>query len=248
MHRNPYLSALLCRDAELLKTPDARNYAARTDAAGKTLLAIRVAPYSLLLYGDEDCLFELLCFLAEKQVDFDNILCPTVIGERLVAVAPTAVQKHFSRTIGMDFMEATEVTEPSTAGIVPATPDDLDELFACALAFVEDCGLTDVIHREEFAKLLPTFRLFKEDGKIISMARFAPNDEHSDRISYVYTRPAFRGRGYARKVVNTVKNDILARGKVATLNVDQANPVSNRLYASLGFQKVFSQGIYAAEK
>ena len=33
LHRNPYLSALLCRDAELLKTPDARNYAARTDAA-----------------------------------------------------------------------------------------------------------------------------------------------------------------------------------------------------------------------
>lgn len=246
LHRNPYLSALLCKDAEVLKTPDAKNYAVRADAAGKTLLGIKVEPYTLLLYGDGDCLSELLVFLAKKQFDFDGVLCPTVIGERLIAVAPTAVQKRYSRTIGMDFMEATEVTEPSAAGIVPATPDDLEELFECTVRFIKDCGLSDEIRREEVAKMLPAFRLFKEDGKIVSMARASQNDERSDRISYVYTRPEFRGRGYARKVVNTVKNEILERGKIATLNVDQANPISNRLYASLGFQKVFSQGIYKA--
>ena len=32
--------------------------------------------------------------------------------------------------------------------------------------------------------------------------------------------------------------------EVATLNVDKKNPISNHLYASLGFKKLFSQGVY----
>ena len=50
--------------------------------------------------------------------------------------------------------------------------------------------------------------------------------------------------GYARKLVNYAKNEIIAQGKIATLNVDKKNPISNHLYSSLGFKKVFSQGIY----
>ena len=58
------------------------------------------------------------------------------------------------------------------------------------------------------------------------------------------TKPEYRGMGYARKLVNYAKNEIIAQGKIATLNVDKKNPISNHLYSSLGFKKVFSQGIY----
>ena len=33
--------------------------------------------------------------------------------------------------------------------------------------------------------------------------------------------------------------------KTAVLNVDRKNPVSNHLYTSLGFKKIFSQGVFA---
>ena len=64
----------------------------------------------------------------------------------------------------------------------------------------------------------------------------------SMRITNVYTRGIYRGKGYARKVVNTIKNEILAAGKTATLNVDRRNPVTNHLYRALGFKPVFAQG------
>ena len=60
----------------------------------------------------------------------------------------------------------------------------------------------------------------------------------------VYTRDEYRNFGYARKIVNTIKNEILDMNEVATLNVDKKNPISNHLYASLGFKKLFSQGVY----
>ncbi|MCR5564764.1 MAG: GNAT family N-acetyltransferase, partial [Gammaproteobacteria bacterium] len=77
--------------------------------------------------------------------------------------------------------------------------------------------------------------------------RFAKLSQYPDasyKIAFVYTRDEYRGKGYARKVVNSVKNEILDKGFVATLNVDQKNPISNHLYESLGFKKVFSQGVY----
>ena len=47
-----------------------------------------------------------------------------------------------------------------------------------------------------------------------------------------------------RKVVNTIKNEILTAGKTAALNVDRRNPVTNHLYRALGFEPVFAQGEY----
>ena len=41
-------------------------------------------------------------------------------------------------------------------------------------------------------------------------------------------------------------NGIVSIEKTATEgNVDQLNPISNHIYASLGFKKVFSQGVYS---
>ena len=61
---------------------------------------------------------------------------------------------------------------------------------------------------------------------------------------YIITRDEYRGKGYARKVVNTMKNEIINTGMIATLNVDQNNPISNHLYKSLGFKKVYGRGMY----
>ena len=39
-------------------------------------------------------------------------------------------------------------------------------------------------------------------------------------------------------------NEIIDSGRIAVLNVDQKNPVSYHLYTSMGFRKIFSQGVF----
>jgi len=38
--------------------------------------------------------------------------------------------------------------------------------------------------------------------------------------------------------------DFIDMGFIATLNVDINNPISYHLYSSIGFKKLFTQGIY----
>ena len=40
------------------------------------------------------------------------------------------------------------------------------------------------------------------------------------------------------------KREIIEKGFIATLNVDKNNPISYHIYESIGFKKVFTQGIY----
>ena len=68
--------------------------------------------------------------------------------------------------------------------------------------------------------------------------------DRDTKISTVYTRDEYRNQGCARAVVGSVLNEIIGSGKTAVLNVDQKNPVSYHLYTSLGFRKIFSQGVF----
>ena len=54
-------------------------------------------------------------------------------------------------------------------------------------------------------------------------------------ISWVYTAPEARCRGYAAALVAHISRLILESGKTPFLYTDLANPCSNRAYANVGF-------------
>lgn len=238
---NPYLSTFFTLDAPLLKQADTINYALRCEQGEKRLLALKVEPYNLLLLGDEACVPELLQFLFDGGCELKNYLCESELGY-VMQRELEPYGRRYEEALAMDFMEARTVTEPSAPEVETAGKGDLDEIFACAQRFVADCGLLDKPEKEPFRKVLDSFRILRADGKIVSMARIAPATQDDLRLVLVYTRDEYRGRGYARKVVNSAKNEILAAGKRVTLNVDRKNPVSYHLYRSLGFERMFSQG------
>lgn len=60
----------------------------------------------------------------------------------------------------------------------------------------------------------------------------------ASRIGPVYTPREQRGRGYAGNAVAQVSQRILDAGARPCLYTDQANPTSNQLYASLGYEPV----------
>ena len=244
LNTNKYLSAFFRMDAPLLKKTDRANYAFACIAGGGTLLALKVEPYSLLFFGDTVCVPEAVGYLVEKGYEMPRYLCTCDVGDRVTEELKNTYGRDYYQALGMDFMEAVAVTEPSSEEVVAATPADLDEICECLERFVSDCGLLDKVSREKTAETISCFRVIKRDGKIVSMAKLCPSTDEDTRIACVYTRNEYRGQGYARMVANAVKNEILSQGKKATLNVDQKNPISNHIYESIGFVKLFSQGEY----
>jgi predicted GNAT family acetyltransferase len=62
---------------------------------------------------------------------------------------------------------------------------------------------------------------------------------HGIRVSFVYTPPELRGRGYASACVAAVSGRALASGKsFCTLYTDLANPTSNSIYQRVGYRRI----------
>ena len=184
-----------------------------------------------------------------EQAETGAVWCASVSRAKDAAAAAEKLVNGFCVVVFPGEAEALcfetktgEKRAPSAPEVEPAREDDLDEIFDCAQRFVADCGLLDKPEKESFRKVLDSIRVIRADGKIVSMARIAPATGDDLRLALVYTRDEYRGKGYARKVVNSAKNEILASGKRVTLNVDRKNPVSYHLYLSLGFERMFSQG------
>ena len=224
LEENVYMSSFFFLDAPLLKESSKTNYALKVFSEDRQLVVIKVEPYYVLLYGNSELVKELLVYIKENELEVNGIYCSSEIGEEYIRLAKELFNQEFHLQIGMDFMNATEIE--------------------CLTNFVRDCGLNDEVKKEDIIKCIDRFRLIREDNKIVSLASRSPESDNSIRITDVYTRPEYRGKGLARQVVNAIKNEILETGKIATLNVDQANPISNHLYESLGFRKTFSRGIY----
>jgi ribosomal protein S18 acetylase RimI-like enzyme len=55
-------------------------------------------------------------------------------------------------------------------------------------------------------------------------------------VGNVYVHPAWRGRGYGALVSSAVTANLLQRGLLVVLNVDQDNPAAIQLYRQLGYR------------
>ena len=75
-----------------------------------------------------------------------------------------------------------------------------------------------------------------DGGEVVSMAGHRRPIAGVVRVGPVYTPPARRGRGYARRLVAEVSEAALAAGAArCMLFTDTANPVSNSIYRQIGY-------------
>jgi predicted GNAT family acetyltransferase len=75
----------------------------------------------------------------------------------------------------------------------------------------------------------------------VSMAAIIWRTRNAAAISFVYTPPQLRGKGYGGSVTAAVVESVFAEGKtMACLYTDLRNPFSNRCYARIGFRSVCS--------
>jgi predicted GNAT family acetyltransferase len=241
---NKYMSSLIYLDADAMIETNKTNYIIKSEINNKKLIGIKLEPFNLLLYGDRDCLDELLKFINENEYELKGVMCPTILGDSLIPISKDILNKEYTLVIGMDFMEANEYTMESSSLVSSAALNDLEEIYNMTLRFIKDCGLNDVPNKDKMALNIKNYRIIKINDEIRAMAAYSKDTDSSYRITHVYTKDEYRGNGYAKLIVNNLKNEILSLGKIATLNVDQKNPISNHIYKSIGFKRVFSQGIY----
>lgn len=225
-------------DAPLIKETDRENYVLRVSEEDRIILVLKIVPYNLMFFGSKDLVGSFIDYALSNGLDLGaKYLCEDSLGKAYASEVERKTGRKYVPVLSMDIMRATDITIPSCSVEVP-TSDDLDEIFEMKLAFTTDCNLLDPVRKEIIAKMIPDYRILREDGKIVCMARRCREASDRATISDVYTRPEYRCKGLAKKLVNTLKNQILEDGKDAVLNVDKNNPVSNHIYCSIGFKIV----------
>lgn len=127
---------------------------------------------------------------------------------------------------------------PGTSRV--ATKADSAWLVDRQVAFIVEVGVPE--RAERMRELVPRriargdFRIWDDDGPV-AYAGFNDSAPDFARIAPVYTLPEARGRGYATALVADLSRELLARGKRRLfLTTDVENPISNAIYARIGFR------------
>ena len=245
--KNIYTEVFFRLDSPLLLKTNKFEYALQASNENSKLLVLKKEPYNILFFGDFELVPELIDYLVDNRFELKDYLSPIDLGDKIKEYFSTK-NIQYDLTLGMDFMEAHEKCDIDPKEVESATLDDLDEVFDLTNRFIKDCGLNSVHTKEKLKEKIETYRLIRKDDKIVSMAHLYENSSKDYKISMVYTRDEYRGMGYAKEVCGYILNEIIDKGYYATLNVDINNPISNHVYKSIGFKRLFSQGIYSLKK
>lgn len=109
--------------------------------------------------------------------------------------------------------------------------------------FNQDAGLPKA-ENEEIKKKVAQFLegqevfFWENNGKVVSMMKKARPSDHGVTVSFVYTPPEERRKGYARTMVAACSQELLKSYDFCVLYTDMLNPTSNKIYQEVGYQKI----------
>jgi Predicted acetyltransferase len=93
------------------------------------------------------------------------------------------------------------------------------------------------LNQEEAREILRKRRYYgvMADGKLVSTAFRYIALEEMHMIGDIYTRPEYRGRGYAKAVTPAITKEAIVSGAIASLHIETNNEPAIRVYRSLGY-------------
>ncbi|MBD3257380.1 GNAT family N-acetyltransferase [candidate division GN15 bacterium] len=218
--------------------------------AGKLILAALMTPPHKLQLTLFDAGSSAAIELLAGELHRNGWQVPGVMGEE--AAAKTFAE-HWSSLTGVvahrgmrqriyELREVNPIHYPE-GDIRPAPPDDLDLVIKWSHAFHTDC-FGDTEHPElddsQTAGMVEKGNLFLwVDSEPVSMAALTRPTAHGISVSFVYTPPALRGRGYASAVVARLSQRCLDSGReFCSLFTDLSNSTSNSIYQRIGYNPV----------
>jgi len=246
---------VLSQQAEGIAQPDRNWWLVVRDASGAVVGAgMRTAPFApyplFLLPVPDEAAVALARALHERE---EEVLA---VNGALPAVELFAAELTRLEGGQVQVSQHTRLHELVRPAPVPghleaATEDDVGLVTEWFGAFMGDAdeqagrprgaSAHEVPDRAETLRRLRAGRLWfwvSQTGERVHLTGVNPPSFGVARVGPVYTPPGQRGRGWASNAVAEVSRQVQAEGARVCLFTDQANPVSNKIYADLGYRPV----------
>lgn len=222
------------------------------------LVAIRTPPYSPVL--STTTRFDSLPIIA-KDLHETYTTLPGVSA--LEDIADAFVKQWQSRTDqttqvrmhqGIYQLETIQLLNLPKGALREVRDDDKDLLVDWTQAFMSDTSVPATRENAEatLERLLQRrshgagLFVWDVDGQPVSMAAYVGGTPNGYRVTYVYTPPEHRRKGYATACTAGVTQHALATGKqYCFLYTDLSNPTSNHIYQKIGYRFVCNVKQYA---
>ncbi|MCL1989813.1 MAG: GNAT family N-acetyltransferase [Defluviitaleaceae bacterium] len=218
---------------------------------GIQLIAIMTPPFGITLYATDNHTNDVpLTCLIEGLLTTDFTI-PTVVSEKSLAerfARSYAMAKNMQYSImyNQRIYELKEVNpEALNIGTLRlAQESDMSFLPYWVEAFQNEALATSRNVRsdpENYRYHISTGNLYilEHEGTPVSIAKISRKMVTVCGVSFVYTPPYFRKKGYASSCVAALSRLILEQGySKCVLYTDLANPTSNAIYQKIGYQPI----------
>jgi len=221
--------------------------ATASDGGAVRLVALMTPPFGITLYAVGDFAASVKC-LADGLIAA-NINVPGVVTEKALAAAFADV---YCAAMGLKPAVATEMRiyelvavnadVPKSGRFRPADARDLSfvpywmEGFYAEATSAKDPVISDI---EKYRHAIGDMYVLEDGGCVVATAKISRKTASAACVSFVYTPPYFRGRGYASSVVAHLSQKCLDDGfKSCVLYTDLANPTSNSIYQKIGYNPI----------
>lgn len=207
-------------------------------------------PYNCLIYVPEvltktEAYITLVDYLISNNYDINGInanknSCEEFIDAYKMKI-PDAV---FKENLSMDIMELRKLSEADLAEgeFRIASTEDISLIVKWVIEFYKEAvseirTYDEVIENVKNNVEKDVFYLFKnKDGQTVSMAATTRKLINGVSMSYVYTPPEYRGKGYAATNMYYLGEKMLTEvNEFCCLFVDKKNPISNAVYKKIGY-------------
>ena len=209
--------------------------------------ALCTPPFNLILYCREQirdlALKQLTDFLSQKKYILPGVIGSKPTAERFAEI--WSAMHNLKVKLEVDQMvyklSAVEPLIYAEGELVQATPNEHGLIVDWVKQFSRDIHQSVFSDRAEIItrNLIESGKVYLwKDKDFVSMAGCSRATTHGITITYVFTPPAFRKRGYASSCVAQLSKKMLDKYDFCTLYTDLANPTSNQIYKRIGYQPI----------
>lgn len=222
-----------------------------SDDTGIRLTALMTPPFNLTLYATDniidndaiDCLID-----GFKDFEIPGITTEKQLAEKFAKAYTSRMGLNYETTMSQRIYELKSVNSGIKHFGKIRLLDERDMHFfpfwmeaSYASSTYGQTEMSIPQNIDDYRYRLSTKKLYvlELDGIPVSMAGYSREMETVIGISYVYTPPYFRGKGYATSCVAQLSQMALNQGyKSCVLYTDLQNPTSNRIYQKIGYQPI----------
>ncbi len=225
-----------------------RPYLAAVEQRGAVVAcALRTPPRNVVITrAKDDALEALASDLRKVYGELPGVLGPNATAKTFSQIwahhAAASVQAGMRQRIYQ--LDRVSPIDTCLGRLRRATKENLDTVVQWAQAFTDEIGVG--MDAKKVGQAIAAGSLFLwEDNEPVSMAMWQGRTPNGVRVSFVFTPPDRRNRGYASACVAALSQYLLDHGhKFCFLFTDLANPTSNHIYQRIGYHPVCDVGDY----